>query len=598
MPRYKKWILNPTIQNITLATACFAMALSLYEHNNSLTPSLGAAGELVASVLDYLLGLTAWISIALLSNATLRRIRHSYRSFSHSLTEVGILLSIAALFGSEDGGLIGGVISILLETLLGYWGSQVLFGLVLLVSIASILGHKPQKWWLKIVAAVNRKPRRKASLAGLDPSPQIQTPEQRPVAQTKEVIAAKGPELDKERVHKVVNRKDYSLPSLNLLDPPQPHSIPDDEFLKDLAKDLRGALRSFDISAKVEQWVIGPMATTFFVQTAPGTKASKLQSSIEDIARFIGLNEEGIRISGNVVGERNTIGLEIPNPKRRTCVLREVLENPSNSNTDSALPIALGVGIGGDYIWGDLAKYPHLMIAGSTGSGKSVALNAILLSLLFKLSPWNLQLLLIDPKAVEFSLYRGIPHLYQEVITEMEDAVDALENICEVMDQRYQLLSEKKVRNIEEYNQLKMVESSRVGTTHDATAEKSMSYIVVFIDELADLMITYGNKAADPIGRISQKARAAGIHLVLATQRPTSDVINGLIKTNVPARLAFRVSSNVDSRVIIQDSGAEKLLGHGDCLLLTPFESRLKRMQAPLVMAHEVQKVVSAISQL
>ena len=243
----------------------------------------------------------------------------------------------------------------------------------------------------------------------------------------------------------------------------------------------------------------------------------------------------------------------------------------------------MGIGIDGEYVCEDLSVLPHILLAGSTGSGKTVALNAILLSLIYKKSPAELNLVLIDPKMVEFSLYRGIPHLLGEVVTDMDESVQVLYELVEEMEARYQKFQDSQVTKISDYNDT-------------VNKRNKMPHIVVFVDELGDLMISHGKRVEDLLGRLSQKARAAGIHLVLATQRPTSDITKGLIKANVPARLAFKVSNQVDSRVIIDSKGAESMLGKGDCLLLTTENKSLKRIQSPLVMTDEIKKVVSNIS--
>ena len=378
-----------------------------------------------------------------------------------------------------------------------------------------------------------------------------------------------------------VNRS-YSFPDLALLDSPQSDNEIDSDFLKMRAKELEKAIMPFEY-ATVSKWIPGPMATIFYTKLEADSKVSKLLSRSNDIARSLGLPDDSVRISGNIEGEKNTIGIELPNPKRSFCSIRAVLEHQSYSKSSHSLPLALGIGIDGEYVCEDLSALPHLLLAGSTGSGKTVALNAILLSLIYKKSPAELNLVLIDPKMVEFSLYKGIPHLLGNVVTDMDESVQILHELVEEMELRYQKFQDVQVTKIADYNE-------------SAGDRNKMPHIVVFVDELGDLMLSHGKRVEDLLGRLSQKARAAGIHLVLATQRPTSDIIKGLIKANVPARLAFKVSNQVDSRVILDSKGAESMMGKGDSLLLTTGNKSLKRIQSPLVTTNEIKKVVSHIS--
>jgi S-DNA-T family DNA segregation ATPase FtsK/SpoIIIE len=369
---------------------------------------------------------------------------------------------------------------------------------------------------------------------------------------------------------------------LDLLDTPKEENSMDQDSLKVRAIELEKAILPFEF-VKVSKWIPGPMATTFYTELEADAKVSNLLSRSNDIARSLGLPDDCVRISGNIKGQKNIIGIELPNPERSFCLIRKVLEHPSYKDSDATLPLALGIGIDGEYICEDLSAMPHLLLAGSTGSGKTVALNVILLSLIYRKTPSELNLVLIDPKLVEFSLYRGIPHLLGNIVTDMDESVHVLRELIDLMDSRYQKFQNAQVTKINEYNS-------------EVTKEKRMPHTVVFIDELGDLMLSHGKKVEDLLGRLSQKARAAGIHLVLATQRPTSDIIKGLIKANIPTRLAFKVSNNVDSRVILDSKGAESMLGKGDCLLKTTGSKSLKRIQSPLVTTEEIKKVVKAIN--
>ena len=568
---------------ISLLALYLSVALGLYQFGDS-SPSgiVGVVFTSLAAGLDYLLGLAVWVLIIWMYIIIAIRTKIiAPREISKPLMVV-TLLSAAGLL--EDSAL-GNIIIIFIQPILGVWGGKVLLVTILFLCVMKLFGE-----FIKKLLKLLPTPKRLLELLRRGFPKKLQDrskPIQKRNLEKKHRLDSTNPTKEKKLISKPID-KTYLLPALDLLNAPKENVAIEPEFLKKRAEELQKAILSFGIITKIEKWVSGPMATTFNTELETGTKISKLISVTDDISRFMGLSDNAIRISGNIEGEKNTIGIELPNPERSFCLIREVLEHSSYDDGDATLPMALGIGINGDYIYEDLTKFPHLMLAGSTGSGKSVALNGILLSLLYKKKPSELNLVLIDPKAVEFSLYRGIPHLLGDVITEMDESVDVLHELTELMKDRYEELEKMQVRNISEYNQ-------KILSTENSDPTKIMSHIVVCIDELADLIITHGKKVENMLGRLSQKARAAGIHLVLATQRPTSDVIKGLIKTNVPARIAFRVASHVDSNVILQSKGAESMLGQGDCLLLTPFYSSLKRIQSPLVTTEEIQRVVKAI---
>jgi len=597
---------NKTVQSIGLVLITLFLAISLFETQSGSSPTLGGIGSVIGNLFNYLFGGSAWLLIGWLSVFTFYRTKSTSSTLTLKIPFLFLLLSIAGLFGSSfNGGLIGESIELLLESAIGTWASKVLLFAIALLSIAKLRGYSNQQ-------LTNVFARLKSKRKPIDPleneesdepeireatrsSKQEQTGSENETTQHDEEIPA--PESADEAAieegrgsgYKEPNRftprpmpVDYNIPDLNILNPVIIDSGPSDEELQQTAEDLRKALTAFDVKSKVVDWKVGPMATTYHIELSVGERVKNIESRVNDIERAMGQDEDCIRLAGNIAGLKNTVGVEIPNKQRRTCVIKEALTDGSFSNSDQILPIALGIGINGENVCEDLTEFPHLMVAGSTGSGKSVALNGIIFSLVYKKPPSELKLVLIDPKAVEFSPYKKIPHLLTDVVTEMEEAVEVLEKLCEMMDERYDLLEQKAVRNIGEYHDL-------MGNT------ESMPYIVILIDELADLMMTQGKQVEDLVGRLSQKARAAGMHLVLATQRPTSDVIKGLIKTNVPARLAFRVANNVDSRVIIQDKGAETLMGLGDCLFRTPRRSGLDRIQSPLVTGEEVRDLVDHI---
>ena len=388
------------------------------------------------------------------------------------------------------------------------------------------------------------------------------------------------------------------MPSTDLLD-----RVLDDgssltkEELDKVADDLEVKLLEFGVEAKVVSVIPGPVVTRFELQPAPGTKASKITNIAQDIARSLAVIS--VRVV-EVIPGKPYVGVEIPNTNRKMVRLTEILSSEKFNNSKSPLSMALGHDIAGKPIVVDLEKMPHLLVAGTTGSGKSVGINAMLLSLLFKSDPENVRLIMIDPKMLELSVYEGIPHLLTPVITDMTDAANGLRWCVAEMDRRYKLMSELGVRNLSGFNQ-KVVNANLAGTTLlDPFNEKEnvpleeLPSIVVIVDEFADMMMLVGKKVEHLIARIAQKARAAGIHLILATQRPSVDVITGLIKANIPTRIAFQVSSKIDSRTILDQSGAEQLLGAGDMLYLPAGQGVPERVHGAVVGDDEVHRVVNS----
>jgi S-DNA-T family DNA segregation ATPase FtsK/SpoIIIE len=358
----------------------------------------------------------------------------------------------------------------------------------------------------------------------------------------------------------------------------------------------------FGVTAKVENTIPGPVITRFELDLAAGVKVSKVTTLTKDLARE--LSVASVRIV-EVIPGKSLMGIEIPNENREMVLLRQILESPGYLNSSSKLTMALGKGIAGEPVSVDLGKMPHLLVAGTTGSGKSVGINVMLLSLLYKSKPDDLRLILIDPKMLELAIYDEIPHLLTPVVTDMKDASGAL-NWCVIeMERRYTILASCGVRNLDSYNK-KIEEANKSGkpimdpTTPDGVEEalEKMPYIVVIIDEFADMMMAVGKKVEELIARIAQKARAAGIHMILATQRPSVDVITGLIKANVPARISFQVSSKIDSRTILDQMGAENLLGQGDMLYLTPGSGIPTRVHGAFVSDDEVHKVVKELKMM
>ncbi|WP_245415716.1 DNA translocase FtsK [Alteribacter populi] len=387
----------------------------------------------------------------------------------------------------------------------------------------------------------------------------------------------------KQERREKMNRGKGALPELHLLEVPPSRREEDDQELTEQSQLLNQTLEYFNVRAKVVNVTRGPSVTRFEVQPEPGVKVSKITNLQDDIK--LSLAAKDIRIEAPIPG-KNTIGIEVPNRKSSPVFLRDILKSKSYIQSESPLMAALGVDIGGQPIVTDLQKMPHGLIAGATGSGKSVCVNAILLSLLYKASPKNVRFLLIDPKMVELAPYNGIPHLAAPVITDAKEATQALKWAVEEMERRYERFAETGSRDLNRYNQ-KMKEQGK--------EDQTFPYLVVVVDELADLMMVSPQDVEDAICRIAQKARACGIHLLVATQRPSVDVITGLIKANIPTRVAFSVSAQTDSRTILDASGAERLLGRGDMLFLGNGESKPVRLQGAFVSDDEIERVTEHV---
>ncbi len=398
------------------------------------------------------------------------------------------------------------------------------------------------------------------------------------------------------------------LPSLDLLDqPPVRTAGYSSATLEQMSRHVESLLKSFGIDARVVAVEPGPVITRFEVDPAPGVKVSQISNLAKDLAR--GLSVVSVRVV-EVIPGKSVIGLEIPNRHREVVYLREVLEAPVYTESASPLTLALGMDIGGKPVVANLAKMPHLLVAGTTGSGKSVAINAMLLSLLYKAPPTEVRLILVDPKMLELSMYEDIPHLLTPVVTDMKEAANALRWCVGEMERRYRLMAALKVRNITGFNR-KILDALEEGgaltdpfwkpdgamTPGEIPLLQPLPSVVVVIDELADMMMIVGKKVEELIARLAQKARASGIHLILATQRPSVDVITGLIKANIPTRIAFQVSSKVDSRTILDQMGAEQLLGHGDMLYLPPGTGLPQRVHGAFVDDQEVNRVVDFLRQ-
>ena len=390
--------------------------------------------------------------------------------------------------------------------------------------------------------------------------------------------------LDQIERGKVEKPKDFALPPLKFLnDPPKrSHNINEAEIDQQISN-LLDKLRKFKIDGDVVRTYTGPIVTTFEFRPAPHIKVSKILTLQDDLA--MALKAQTIRIQAPIPG-KDVVGIEVPNQNLETIYLKEILESEVFKNASSPLTMALGKDIVGAPFVTDLKKLPHLLIAGTTGSGKSVGINAMLLSLLYRNSPQTLRLMMIDPKMLEFSIYNDIPHLLTPVITEAKKAITALANMVAEMERRYKIMSQTRTKNIESYNEKMKSEGG-----------EQFPYIVVIIDELADLMMTSGKDVEFYIGRLAQMARASGIHLIVATQRPSVDVVTGLIKANLPSRISYRVGQRIDSKVILDQMGAESLLGRGDMLFTPPGSPGVIRLHAPFASEKEIETIVNFLKE-
>ncbi|HFO7654031.1 TPA: DNA translocase FtsK [Escherichia coli] len=458
----------------------------------------------------------------------------------------------------------------------------------------------PQQQYQQPQQPVAPQPQYQQPQQPVAPQPQYQQPQQPVAPQPHDTLL--HPLLMRNGDSRPLHKPTTPLPSLDLLTPPPSEVEPVDTFaLEQMARLVEARLADFRIKADVVNYSPGPVITRFELNLAPGVKAARISNLSRDLARS--LSTVAVRVV-EVIPGKPYVGLELPNKKRQTVYLREVLDNAKFRDNPSPLTVVLGKDIAGEPVVADLAKMPHLLVAGTTGSGKSVGVNAMILSMLYKAQPEDVRFIMIDPKMLELSVYEGIPHLLTEVVTDMKDAANALCWCVNEMERRYKLMSALGVRNLAGYNE-KIAEADRMmrpipdpywkpGDSMDAhhPVLKKEPYIVVLVDEFADLMMTVGKKVEELIARLAQKARAAGIHLVLATQRPSVDVITGLIKANIPTRIAFTVSSKIDSRTILDQAGAESLLGMGDMLYSGPNSTLPVRVHGAFVRDQEVHAVV------
>jgi S-DNA-T family DNA segregation ATPase FtsK/SpoIIIE len=595
----------------------------------------GAFGAWLADVLLYLFGLSAWWWAALL----LQRVWGGYRRitpdslfdrrtlwvslvgfavllFSSSALESLRLYSMKAALPLAPGGMAGQVLGDALARLLGFTGSTLFLLALIAVGFSLFSGLS----WLRFTdwlgAAIEtgylwarnewqmRQDKRIGEQAQSQRSVVVEVEKKR--VEEHQPIHIELPVMEVEQSPRVAAEKqvplfadlpDSPLPPLHLLDQPSSEvEVLSADTLEFTSRLIERKLLDFGVEVKVIAAYPGPVITRYEIEPAVGVKGSQITNLVKDLARA--LSVVSIRVVETIPG-KTYMALELPNPKRQMVKLSEILNSQVYADMGSPLTIAMGKDIAGKPVVADLAKMPHVLVAGTTGSGKSVAINAMILSLLYKAPPQQVRLLLVDPKMLELSVYEGIPHLLAPVVTDMRQAASALNWCVQEMEKRYKLMSSLGVRNIAGYNQ-KVREAVKAGapltnpftlTPDNPEALEELPVIVVFIDELADLMMVVGKKVEELIARLAQKARAAGIHLVLATQRPSVDVITGLIKANVPTRVAFQVSSKIDSRTILDQMGAESLLGQGDMLYLPPGGGYPLRVHGAFVSDHEVHRV-------
>ena len=658
----EKGRLNREIWGVVIALTALLIAISLVSYSvndrSFNTPSGavtthncgGFLGAFLADLLLQGLGLSSYLVPIFLVSGAVQMFRASYEGISLArasayavlLVSVGILLSV--LIDSESardaGGIVGGFLeeSILIP-LFGRLSSVLIACFMLLLSIMmltqysllDLIGHTKKNFALfkkSLVPAINDRVReikekndkRKGENTKKDRKdytpPAILTKSDPPddllIKKPAKKPAAPAPEqFDLPEVG-----EGYKLPPLELLDPPEHEQISiDKETLHANSLILQKKLEDFGVEGEVVAVRPGPVITMYEFKPAPGVKVRRIVMLADDLA--MALRAVSVRILAPIPGE-SVVGIEIPNPRRETVYLREVIESESYRAADSKITLALGKDIGGVAFSTDLARMPHLLVAGATGTGKSVSINAMILSLLFKASPQDVKFIMVDPKMLELTVYEDIPHQLVPVVTDPKKAAAALFWAMDEMDRRYRLMREKAVRNIDGYNRaveketgnkkdlIELTEAEPLEETPAIGGRLSkdaplvhghLPRIVIIIDELADLMMTVGRDIEEYITRLAQKARAAGIHLILATQRPSVDVITGLIKANFPARISFQVTSRIDSRTILDSMGGEKLLGNGDMLFLPPGTARLTRIHGAFVSDREVRKVMNFIKQ-
>ncbi len=583
---------------------------SLFTKSGELHNLLGSFGAQLSELLLQFIGYASYIIPAVLLIAGIKMVvgqsvHHTYIIFFSALVMLIIASSsiIQLMFGEHSGGLIGIKCTAFTLAIVSTTGSYLIFTTLTLISlmylvhfsVVSFMGNVRTKVSLgsKAISAAKAKRKEKKQRKIEDMSVHETLYEQKELLMAEPEIKIKP--AVKRAAKPVKKRKasdgEYELPGLDLLnDPPPSVTKPSKEELIERSDLLEKKLLDYAVQGKVTYVSPGPIVTMFEFEPAPGIKISKVMSLADDLS--MALKASSIRISP--IHGRSTLGIEVPNRNREAVFLRDIIANDAFNESSAKLTLALGKDIFGIPVMTDLAKMPHLLIAGATGSGKSVGLNTIVISLLYRATPKEVKMLMIDPKMLELSAYEDIPHLLMPVITLPKEASNALKTLVTEMERRYRLLADTGARNIESFNKKirsKLLSKSSGDADNDI---EPLPYIVIFIDELADLMFASGREVEDSIARLAGMARAAGIHLVLATQRPSVDVITGIIKANFPSRISFQVSSKMDSRIILDTYGADQLLGKGDMLFTSPGK-RIKRIHGAYVSSEETRNVVDHI---
>lgn len=667
-----------------LAIACaalaifFILAFSSYQADEHHANQMGLIGHVLADVFRPMFGRMCYMLPGglLYGAAILLRVLSFPAPVTQSVACLVFSFASAAFFalGSEDtrevaeaGGWVGGFLAVHLRAGLNRLGAYVLLTPVILVSamvmtrislswVAEVCSTRLTElftqWWGKLQSMPGILPHWSWKKAEAPEPPSVKVRPQRKENPTRKVLSPSFPVIEEEEeveeslppiiisrptpppvlaknngakpttlkvpVESFGSGKPYVLPSVSLLDPPVRLAVKiDEDALHASSRILESKLADFGVEGKVVAVRPGPVITTYEFEPAPGVKVSRVTSLVDDLQ--MALRAVSVRILAPIRGQA-VVGIEVSNPRREKVCLREIIDSPGFRQTESPLTLALGKDTVGNAIVADLARMPHMLVAGATGMGKSVSLNAMIMSLLFRASPRDCRFIMIDPKMLELSLYEDMPHQLAPVITNPKEAGAALQEVVRRMEFRYRLLKDKGVRNIAAYNRLMetgtaeadgIIKLTQIVEDGDEDAElpslpkevpngmvlnhQRLPYLVVIVDELADLMLTVGRDIEEPITRLAQMGRAAGIHLILATQRPSVDVITGIIKANFPARVSFKVSSRVDSRTILDAIGAERLLGEGDMLFLPPGSTDIQRLHGAFVSEAEIQKAANAI---
>ena len=600
---------------------------SIFTNTHELKNWLGRFGANLSEILLQSLGFSSYIIPAIFLIFGIKKVfakAANLKPVVFIITVIILIVSTSSLFtlfaGSPSGGAAGTLITEMTNKIISSIGSFLLFATLTLISLMYIiqfsvadLARKTKSKFIsstQAISAINAKKKENEQPKIKEESDIIKTAARPEIAETIELpeipsIQETLPLIDETKINEKRFTKpamkiegDYKLPGVELLKDPAPSkSRPTKEELLQQSELLEKKLQDYSIEGKVTYVSPGPVVTMFEFEPAPGIKINKIMSLSDDLA--MAMKATSIRISP--IHGRSTLGIEVPNQERDDVCLKELIVSDIFRKSPSKLTIALGKDIFGTPVMADLSKMPHLLIAGATGSGKSVGMNSIVLSLLYRATPKEVKMLMIDPKMLELSAYAEIPHLLMPVITLPKEASNALKMLVFEMERRYRLLAESGARNIETYNSKFKTQSSKFrfnepeeSESHSAIEREPLPYIVIFIDELADLMFASGHEVEDSIARLAQMARAAGIHLILATQRPSVDVITGIIKANFPSRISFQVSSKLDSRIILDTYGADQLLGKGDMLFVSPGK-KIKRIHGAYVSEEEMKSVIDFI---